>query len=228
MIMINILLVGDSMKRIFFIFSLMACVLSVSLLTKAEENNENIIIIDPGHGGMDSGCVYGDIEEEELNLCISYKLLDVFESNGYKVLLTRYDNNSLCEDRFIKKEDMNKRLEIINKSNALLCVSIHLNMFSDSKYRGAQVFYSNTITDNKILANYVQNSMRLVLGNTNRVEIKRDNIYILNRAIIPCVIVECGFLSNVLERNLLLSSDYQLMIAYSIYYGCIKYLYELA
>lgn len=217
------------MKKIFLI-SLLICFFSILFSNdiKVVGYSKNVVVIDPGHGGMDTGCSYGDIYESDINLDISLILEDIFISNGYNVILTRKNKDSLCEDRFIKKEDMNKRLEIINKSNALLCVSIHLNMFSDSKYRGAQVFYSNTITDNKILANYVQNSMRLVLGNTNRVEIKRDNIYILNRAIIPCVIVECGFLSNVIERNLLLSSDYQLMIAYSIYYGCIKYLYELA
>ncbi|MBQ3253986.1 MAG: N-acetylmuramoyl-L-alanine amidase [Acholeplasmatales bacterium] len=207
------------MKKAFF-YSLVICIISLfSNTVSVSSISNNTIVIDPGHGGMDTGCSYGDIYESDMNLDISLILEDIFISNGYNVILTRKNKDSLCEDRFIKKEDMNKRIEIINNSNAIMCLSIHLNMFSDSQYRGAQVFYSNANDKNKYLAENVQNSIRNMLNNTDRVEMLRDNIYLLNKSIIPTIIIECGFLSNENERYLLINKDYQTLLAYSIYYG---------
>lgn len=181
--------------------------------------NNKIVVIDPGHGGMDVGTNYGDLNESDINLEISFKLKDVFEENGYQVILTRENKDSLCEDEFIKKEDMSKRIGIINNSNAQLCISIHLNSYMDERYSGAQVFYSDSNKNNFILAEGIQNSIINLLANTNRKIVKRDNILLLNKVSIPCVIVECGFLSNVKERQLLINPNYQFMLAYSIFYG---------
>ena len=181
--------------------------------------NDKIVVIDPGHGGMDAGANFGDIKESDINLEISFKLKEVFEENGYKTILTRENNDSLCDDEFIKKEDMSKRVEIINTSNASLCISIHLNSYMDERYSGAQVFYSDANEKNQLLADSIQNSIINLLANTNRKIVKRDNILLLNKVSIPCVIVECGFLSNIKERQLLLDYNYQMMLAYSIFYG---------
>lgn len=210
------------MKKIFLI-SLLICFFSILFSNdiKVVGYSKNVVVIDPGHGGMDTGCSYGDIYESDINLDISLILEDIFISNGYNVILTRKNKDSLCEDRFIKKEDMNKRIEIINNSNAIMCLSIHLNMFSDSQYSGAQVFYSHINKKSKLLATNIQTSIKNILNNTDRVEMLRDNIFLLKRSIIPTVIIECGFLSNENERNLLVNKDYQVLLAYSIYYGAI-------
>lgn len=181
--------------------------------------NQKIVVIDPGHGGMDVGASFGNVNESDINLEIAFKLREVFEENGYKVILTRENYDSLCEDEFIKKEDMSKRIEIINTANASLCISIHLNSYMDERYSGAQVFYSDTNEKNQLLADSIQNSIINLLANTNRKTVKRDNILLLNKVSIPCVIVECGFLSNIRERELLLDYSYQTMLAYSIFYG---------
>ena len=209
------------MKRVCFLFSIILIMLSFTKSDISSTKN-NIIVIDAGHGGMDSGCVYENIYEADINLSISNILEYIFISNGYDVIMTRRTKDSLCEGEFNKKEDLNKRIDIINSSNGAMCISIHLNMFSIGKYKGAQVFYSNNNPNNQRLARNIQRCIKNILDNTNREEKNIETIYILNRISIPSVIVECGFLSNDEERALLTNEDYQALIAYSIYYGCIK------
>lgn len=213
------------MKYLSAIVSFVICILSTFSLDygSASVATDTLrVVIDPGHGGMDSGCNIGDIEEEEINLNIAFYLKDILLANGVDVVMTRENNEALCEDKFIKKEDMNNRLNIINSSNADMLISIHLNMFSSPFYHGAQTFYSKVNEKSKMLAENVQASIKTLLKNTDRVPQKRDNIYILNRVSIPAIIVECGFLSNEEERSNLIDSDYQYAMAYSIFLGCMK------
>ena len=134
------------------------------------------VVVDAGHGGMDGGTSIGSVLESDLALEITLKLKEVLERKGYIVTLTREDKNALCEGKFIKRVDMNKRVDIINKSNADLALSIHLNNYSDSKYRGAQVFYCDNIAQNENLALTIQNALSNKLNNTDRKIVKRDNI----------------------------------------------------
>ena len=182
------------------------------------------VVVDAGHGGMDGGTSIGSVLESDLALEITLKLKEVLERKGYIVTLTREDKNALCEGKFIKRVDMNKRVDIINKSNADLALSIHLNNYSDSKYRGAQVFYCDNIAQNENLALTIQNALSNKLNNTDRKIVKRDNIYLLNRIIIPACIIECGFMSNYNEFTLLNNSDYQYKIAYAIESGLNEYM----
>lgn len=192
--------------------------------SKAETVSEIKIIIDPGHGGRDGGATANGITESELNLEISLKLKKVYEDNGYIVDLTRENENDLCGETFIKRNDMNERVKKINSGGYAFGISLHQNTFSDTRYRGAQTFYSLSNASSKELALNVQNSIKLYMKNTTRDIVKRDNIYLLNRVTIPMIIVECGFLTNKEEAELLKSYEYQKELAYSIYYGSIKIL----
>lgn len=203
-------------KRVYFICSLLICALSF-LVTINAETNEKLIIIDAGHGGTDGGAQANGILESDLNLEIAFKLRDIFIENGYYVDMTREDKNSLCESKFIKKDDMNKRVNMINSKEYICFISIHQNTFPNPIYKGAQVFYSNINESSKILAENIQNSFSINLKNTNRKATKRDNVYLLNKAIIPGVIIECGFLTNKEESDLLKTYEYQKMLAYAIY-----------
>lgn len=212
------------MKKIYLIISLCVCIFSFMINSKAESLSETRIIIDPGHGGRDGGATANGITEAELNLEISLKLKKIYEDNGYIVDLTREDERDLCDETFIKRNDMNQRVKKINSGNYAFGISIHQNTFSDTRYRGAQTFYSLSNSLSKDLALNVQNSIKLYLKNTTRDIVKRDNIYLLNRVTIPMVIVECGFLTNPAEAELLKNYEYQKEMAYSIYYGSIKIL----
>lgn len=183
-----------------------------------------VVYIDPGHGGIDGGASIGEIKESKLTLDISKKIKEVFENNSIVVKLTRDTDEDLSESPFVKREDMLKRVNKINTSNANLALSIHLNKFSIEKYRGAQVFYSKTNSNNQLLAETMQKSLCQYLKNTDRNIVKRENIFLLNKVTIPCCIIECGFMSNQEELSLLQSDDYQYKIAYALLYGVEDYL----
>lgn len=210
------------LKKTYFIIALALCILSIFFSVHAEVVSNKKVIIDVGHGGRDGGATANETSEAELNLEISLELKKVFENNGYEVDLTREENKDLCDNEFIKREDMNKRIKKIHSGNYLFCISIHQNTYPDSKYRGAQVFYNDINPKNKVMAANVQNSIKYFLNNTTRDIVKRNNVYLLNKVSIPIVIVECGFLTNKEEVLLLKSKDYQKQLAYSIYYGSIK------
>lgn len=188
-------------------------------LVNVSGNNNTYIVIDPGHGGMDSGCNIGDIKESDIVLDISYKIKEVLEVFGYNVILTRETKEALCEGKYVKREDTEKRINIINTYNTSLVLSIHLNEFGLSEYRGGQVFYNDNNIHNKELANSIQTSFQKYLGNTERQCLKKENNYLLKRLTVPACIVECGFISNKDELKLLLDEAYQYKLAMAILYG---------
>lgn len=193
-------------------------------LYNVEQNIETIVCIDPGHGGMDSGTSVDGIKESDIVLNISFVIKEVLDDLGYITVLTRKTKESLCEGKFIKKEDMNKRIKIIDDSNANILISIHLNYYADEKYSGAQIFYSNLNHQSKDLATYIQNSIKTNLNNTSRKAVYRDNIYLLNKVRIPACIIECGFMSNKEELKNLLDYNYQKDLAYAIYLGISEFI----
>ncbi len=178
-----------------------------------------MVYIDPGHGGIDGGATIHNIKESTLTLSISKKIKEVFEKNNITVLLTREEDVALSTNPFVKREDMLKRVNMMNSSTACLGLSIHLNKFSIERYRGAQVFYSTTNSNNALLAETMQKSLIQNLKNTDRKIVKRDNIFLLNKVTLPCCVIECGFMSNPEEFQLLQTEDYQYKIAYALLYG---------
>lgn len=203
---------------IVFAFSLFIAV------ANAETEDYITIVVDPGHGGVDGGASIGNIREATLTLQISKKIKEVFETNGIKVLLTRETEEDLSSGEFVKREDMLKRVNLINTSKATLALSIHLNKFNIERYNGAQVFYSKTNALNMYLAETMQQSLIHYLKNTNRKIVRRENIFLLNRVTIPCCIIECGFMSNKEELALLQTEEYQYKLSYAMLYGVQTYL----
>jgi N-acetylmuramoyl-L-alanine amidase len=217
-------------KRLFIIVSAYICFISLfdiaimrAMATPVIEDCEKVILIDPGHGGMDGGAVSKNgTLEKDINLNISLKLRDRLRENGYVVLMTREEDkglyNSVGPIRKMKFEDLNNRCNIKRDSNCDIFISIHQNFFSESKYYGAQVWYSKS-DDSKRLAKTLQKNLRNDLNNGNRRDEKfAGNDYKILRCYcgIPSVIVECGFLSNAKEEIQLKDESYQQMITDSI------------
>ncbi|MBE6156460.1 MAG: N-acetylmuramoyl-L-alanine amidase CwlD [Firmicutes bacterium] len=180
------------------------------------------IIIDPGHGAEDPGTNYGNIYEKDINLNISLYLEEFLGSLGASVLVTRdgdYDL-SIPNANYRKKSDFDNRIKMINDSNADLYLSIHLNYLSDSSYFGPQVFYNN---DNKGLAEVIQKSMNDYTECDREIKKIPNDTYMYSKLKVPGVLIECGFLSNAKERNLLKTANYQKEIAKSISLGVLQY-----
>lgn len=194
----------------------------------ANESPKQVIIVDPGHGGRDPGKVgVNNALEKDINLSISFKLKTYLEEAGYEVILTRTDDNGLysLEDTNRKRADMRKRVELINETGPAITISVHQNSFSQASSKGAQVFYHGESKEGRKLAEMVQEQLKQVLNNGNKRIAKSNNsYYMLKNTTCPTVIVECGFLSNPEEAELLLQEDYQNKIAYAITEGVKSYL----
>ena len=191
-----------------------------------------VIVIDAGHGAPDTGATgFSGSKEKDLNLDISKKTGDILQKCGAYVVYTRENDSTIADNlddsiRNIKKNDMKKRRDIRDSLDSDMFVSIHMNIFSDSKYRGAQVFYSADHAESKKLAESIQSSFRKYVDSSNKRSIKESDksIYLLKRTTIPSVLIECGFISNPEEEKNLLSNEYRKDIAYAISYGIINYL----
>lgn len=191
--------------------------------------NLKTIVIDAGHGGEDSGAVADNgILEKDINLDIAKKLRDMLRATGYKVVMTRDDDNAIYDKncktlRKKKVSDMKKRVEIVNSDKNNILVSIHQNKFEQKQYCGSQIFYSKNNESSLTLAQSVQKSIKNLIQPDNDRELKcaNKNIYLLNQANVPAIIVECGFVSNDEELEKLMDENYKLNMAFSIYSGII-------
>lgn len=125
-----------------------------------------------------------------------------------------------------KISDLKNRLSIANKKEENILISIHQNKFPQSKYNGAQVFYSINDPRSKELAENIRKSIIEFLQPDNERNIKpaSKDIYILHNCKNIAVMVECGFLSNDSELQKLKDDKYQSKMAFSIYCGFIDYL----
>ncbi|KQB94916.1 N-acetylmuramoyl-L-alanine amidase CwlD [Geobacillus sp. MR] len=187
-----------------------------------------IIVLDPGHGGPDGGAVGGEVVEKEIALNVAKKLRDYLQQQGALVLMTRETDRDLASPSTRgysrrKKEDLRERTTFINKSDADLFISIHLNAIPSPRWRGAQTFYYGSLIENERLAKFIQAELRRNLENTHRVAKMIDTVYLLKHAKKPGALVEIGFLSNPDERELLASDHYQTQLAASIYKGVLRY-----
>lgn len=180
------------------------------------------IIIDVGHGGKDSGTVYDDIKEKDLNLSIALKLKEELIMNGVDVIMTRDGDYDLAlpNANRRKKSDFDNRIEMINDSGANMYLSIHINYLGNAKYYGAQVFYTKGNND---IADYIQEEFINDLKSPMNSRILSNDIYMYKKLNIPGVLIECGFLSNSKERKLLVDDSYQYKIVRSIVKGLINY-----
>lgn len=194
---------------------------------------KDVIVIDPGHGGMDGGAESSSgICEKDINLAIAMHIKKLAEKDGFKVIMTRDDDRLLGDTesgsiRSRKTADLTERKRIIDESGAKLAVSIHLNSFKqDRSVHGAQVFYpagseeEEVISSSKILAESVYEKLSSGIDDgTERPVLAKGDVRILKNVSVPTIIVECGFLSNNDEAKLLESPEYQEKLAQFIYEG---------
>ncbi|BDU96425.1 N-acetylmuramoyl-L-alanine amidase CwlD [Clostridium perfringens] len=211
------------MKKIIKIASIMMLsflVLNISLLKVNAEENNKVIVIDPGHGGIDGGAKSENgVIEKDINLSISLKTKAALESKGYKVIMTRSEDVGLYTEgkkvREKKIEDLGNRVKIKKENKCDAFISIHQNMFPQKNCKGAQVWSANNEPSQK-LGKIIQQKFKEEVDQNNKREAKvaKKEYKILNDGYEGAsVIVECGFLSNPEECELLGKEDYQNKIA---------------
>lgn len=201
MIRYKLLIICSFFLSIFCFSRVYALVNDYSLIGK-------IIYLDAGHGGIDSGAVYGDIYEKDINLVLVNKLANELVSRGAIVYLTRdgdYDLSTTKINR--KRSDLANRAKLINNSNCDLYLSIHLNFMDNSKWGGFQIFYNDKNINNKNIAIFLTDSLKNEFSYIR--DYKYDNTYYMYKLIErPGVLIEMGFLSNSNDRYRLTRGEY--------------------
>lgn len=190
------------------------------------------MVIDAGHGGQDSGaCAKDGTKEKSITLSIA-KFLQK-EAAGYRVsaVMTREGDDGLYDDYstasgWTKVGDMKARRMIMDDSKPQLVVSIHLNsFFSDESVHGAQIFYPTngspeTVAKNETLARTVKELLRTELPNAgDRIILPKKDMFIFREAAFDGLLVECGFLSNPDDLNMLKDEEYQKSFAAALMKG---------
>ncbi len=170
------------------------------------------IIIDPGHGGVDGGATScTGVLESKFNLQISLRLKDLMNFLGYQTKLVRTEDisvytqgNTIAQK---KLSDLKQRVKLVNETENGILLSIHQNLYPDSRFSGAQVFYA-AAQDSQAMARQLQIAFGTHLG-SRRQEKKSSGVYLMEHIHRPGVLIECGFLSNPAEEALLRQPEYQ-------------------
>lgn len=183
--------------------------------------NAPTVVIDAGHGGTDQGTKANAPYCEEKRVCLfTARLVKKYlEQLGYHVVMTRSNDNFI---------PLPKRVEIASQANANIFVSVHFNSSRSPEANGIEVFFfdskenKNRTTASKKLADSI---LSKVIRNTEAKSrgVKKGNFFVIRETTMPAILIEGGFISNAMERNLLKSRDYQEKIAQGIADGVDQY-----
>ena len=189
-----------------------------------------VFVLDAGHGGADGGTSSSSgVLESDINLAITLRMRDLFILLGQPTVLTRTDENSLADDpsatiRQQKVSDTKNRVALVNSVENARLISIHQNALAGyPSVHGAQVFY-NTIGNSSELAETIQQALNSTVNEGNekgKKPISKD-IYLMSHVTCPAVLVECGFLSNTAESEVLQTPSYQMLLAMTICCAALK------
>lgn len=192
---------------------------------------ENVtVVVDAGHGGADSGKVgVNGALEKDINLSIALKLKELLEKEGVHVIMTREGDAGLYDEGEAnkKQQDMKRRCAKIDEAKPVAVVSIHQNSYTQESVKGPQVFYYKDSRQGQRIAEILQEVLNAELEAERPREIKaNDSYYLLKKTENPTVIVECGFLSNPGEAQLLVTEEYQQRVANAVCEGIMVYVKE--
>ncbi len=185
------------------------------------------VVIDAGHGGIDNGVkgIKSGSDEADINLSIARYLKGQFSGAGFNCIMTRTTEAGLYETtaKGFKARDMQKRKQIIEESNADMVISVHQNFCPLPSKRGGTVFFDKNSEQGKCLAERIQNELNALPQSVKPNEALHGDYYMLKCTDSPSVIVECGFLSNEAEDELLNTESYKRAVAYAIFKGAVNY-----
>ncbi len=196
---------------------------------------KQVIVLDAGHGGLDSGCVaVNGTYEKDVNLDIVKDLGALLTLNGYDVVYTRTEDISIYDDgvegvRNQKVSDMENRLEIVQSYPDSVFISVHQNQFTQSEYFGGQMFYTTNNSANFRLARTMQELFSQIQpGNDREIKLIDNGLYLFKNTKQPALLIECGFLSNPNDAANLSDPQYRKKVAFTIFTGLEKFFGEEA
>ena len=178
-----------------------------------------VIVVDPGHGGSQTGASYGGIHEKDLNLAIAKKVKDLLVAQGATVYMTRSTDVTTS---------LGARTELANNKDADLFVSIHNNAtVTGSAYSGTEVLYKAGKSYSNGMSNYsfaetMRKALMAKIDTIDRGLKDRQDLYVLNRTNMPAVLVEVGYMTNPTELKKLNTDSFQMKVAQGITQGVVN------
>lgn len=184
------------------------------------------VLIDAGHGGIDSGTHWGDIMEKDINLAISRKLYLILRNRGIQAVLNRTGDYALSDDNRWHRasrhtRDLSQRGGLSEAIEPRMFVSIHVNWSPRGRKRGPLVLHQQE-GRSALLAAFIQQGLNRQ-QRTRRLPVSGQRFYVLHRIRVPSVIVETAFLNDPGDREMLTSQRGQTRIAAAIAEGIIAY-----
>ncbi len=223
---------GTRARLVILLVLLGAAVLLTFVLERKQETDADArtrmtLVIDPGHGGIDSGAVGADgTRESDINLAIGLKLRALAELYGQDNTLIRQDDSTKCDtDAYSEHRDLECRTELVQAQQNPVYISIHQNDYPTAQPSGSQVIYAagegsaelGTITHANLLQNLYPSSRRVAEPATRR-------LYILSHLDCPAILIECGFVSNPTDLENLKKPGYQTTLAATIMGSYLQYM----
>ncbi|MDR3584538.1 MAG: N-acetylmuramoyl-L-alanine amidase [Desulfosporosinus sp.] len=183
------------------------------------------IMLDPGHGGPDTGAVGPNhTYEKDDNLAIALALNDILKQAGAKVILTRDKDISPASD-YSETADLEARVALAAKDNPDLFICIHNDSFTNPDVQGTSTYYSqDNLKGNESLqlANSIETAAIDTLKTKNR-GVKAAGFYVLRKTTIPAILLEVAFISSPYEEARLQNPTFQKNVASAIFHGIYNY-----
>ena len=192
-----------------------------------EKIYSGIIVIDPGHGGEDTGAIsQNNVNEKDVVLDISLKLGEKLEENNFKVYFTRKSDKALGNT---VRSDIINRAKFINARNADIFLSIHLNGSDIESAKGVESYSRFLDEKSYLLAESIQDELSSIEYTKDRgiKETNEKSLGILRYTNITGVLLELGFITNSEDEKYLISEEGQDIIVYCILYGILIYFNEI-
>ena len=194
-----------------------------------------LVVLDPGHGGQDSGAICGAIYEKDLTLDIAQRVDRLLQAQGLATLMTRVG------DSYVSLQD---RAAVTNRARDCIFVSIHFNE-GKKVVSGVETYYAEHQTApaphlvswipffqgpaaesptlaSQSLARFIQEAMIARTKEPDR-GTKAEQFFVIANVDVPAVLVEAGFLSSKGDIAKLESNDYRDQMAAAISEGILRY-----
>lgn len=219
-------------KRILFTLTVSAGLLAAGGVQAARNPPipKTDVVIDIGHGGIDGGTSYGSILEKNINLDVGMRLYPMYRKMGISAGLTRASDYALSDDTpnhgSRHRRDLAQRVQVTNRLQPKLLVSLHVNWSNNRKESGPMVIYRRNHEPSKRLAGKLQEELNRVYGGMKSEPIPGKKYYLLRHTKVPAVIVEMGYMSNGQDRAKLTSTEFQKQLAEAIAKGTQAFLTE--
>jgi N-acetylmuramoyl-L-alanine amidase len=190
----------------------------------ADNVNGKTIVIDPGHGGSDTGAVGPDgIMEKDVTLAVALKVEALLNASGAHVVMTRDADCDVYGPGATDRQELQARVDVgANTPGADVFLSIHANAFTNQQANGTAAYYYAKTGADGVLAQSLQSRMVQYGGLYDR-GTSEANFYVMKHSAMPASLVEMAFISNPNEENLLASDDFQDKIARGICLGLNDY-----